>query len=80
MPFPKLSLIQIADKEVAVVAGEDHKLEHFQQHLEAAGHACHLQTEPFGLAFKGHLHETHRWLLVHGDLHDVSEIVRECWP
>lgn len=80
MPFPKLSLTQIGDKEVAVVAGESHKLDHFQQHLIAAGHTCERQAAPFQLVYRGTHYEISEWLLVHGDIHEVSEIVRECWP
>jgi hypothetical protein len=80
MPFPKVSMTQIADKQVAVVVAEVHKLDHFKEHLIAAGYACTFQSEPFGIAFGGDHHEASRWLLVHGDIHDVSEIVRECWP
>ena len=80
MPFPKVSMTQIADKEVSVVTADPAKLNHFTEHLVAAGHACDLQSEPFSIAYKGNLYEASQWLKVHGDIHDVSEIVRECWP
>lgn len=80
MPFPKISLTQMRDKEVAVIVAETHKLEHFKQHLVAAGHSCEMMTTPFDIVYGGVHYESNDWLLVRGDIHEVSEIIRECWP
>lgn len=80
MPFPKLSMIQIADKQVAIAVAEDPKLEHFKQHLDAAGYQSEIQTGTFQIVFRTDSYKASRVLMVHGDIHEVSEVIRECWP
>jgi hypothetical protein len=80
MPFPKVSMTQIAEKQVAVVVADESKLDHIKEHLVAGGFACVNEDDSFRIAFKNEQFEAARWLSVHGDIHDVSEVVRECWP
>jgi hypothetical protein len=80
MPFLKVSMTQIADKQVAVVVGDESKLNHIRDHLVAGGFVCMVESDPFRIAFKNEHFEAAHWLSVNGDIHDISEVVRQCWP